>query len=175
MLDQLFRGSLLEEEQQPQVEEMQLVEQVKQVVEVGEVHQQPKLEVEEMGWISPAEAEGIVQPKKEEEEIYTFEVDDQNNLELLNPEQQDTLQNALRRTGLTSTPSPWRTHSPLKTLLSPQPPPQQPPRTFSMLAPPRTMTPTGCQKKNSSSPAPPGQEGHHVRGNHPSDLFRRRP
>merc|ERR1712079_887540 len=66
MLDQLFRGSLLEEEQQ--VEEMQLVEQVEQV------HQQPKQEVEEMRWISPAEAEGIVQPKKEEEEeIYTFE------------------------------------------------------------------------------------------------------
>merc|ERR1712004_593957 len=55
MLDQLFRGSLLEEEQQ--VEEMQLVEQ---------------------------------------EEIYTFEVDDQNNLELLNPEQQDMVQNALQ-------------------------------------------------------------------------------
>merc|ERR1712186_173085 len=76
MLDQLFHGSMLEEEQQPQVEEMQLVEQVEQV------HQQPKQEVEEMRWISPAEAEGIVQPKKEGEEIYTFEVDDQNNLEL---------------------------------------------------------------------------------------------
>merc|ERR1711870_6973 len=54
-----------------------------------------------MRWISPAEAEGIVQPKKEEEEeIYTFEVDDQNNLELLNPEQQDTLQNALQENGI---------------------------------------------------------------------------
>merc|ERR1712223_1483696 len=97
MLDQLFHGSLQEEEQQPQVqqvEEMQLVEQL------GEVHQLPKLEVEEMRWISPAEAEGIVQPKKEEEEIYTFEVDDQNNLELLNPEQQDTLQNALQENGI---------------------------------------------------------------------------
>merc|ERR1712038_1647727 len=98
MLDQLFRGSLLEKEQQ--VEEMQLVEQVEEVEQVGEVHQQPKQEVEEMRWISPAEAEGIVQPKKEEEEIYTFEVDDQNNLELLNPEQQDTLQNALQETGI---------------------------------------------------------------------------
>jgi len=98
MLDQLFHGSLLEEEQQPQVEEMQLVEQVME--QVGEVHQQPKQEVEEMRWISPAEAEGIVQPKKEGEEIYTFEVDDQNNLELLNPEQQDTLQNALQENGI---------------------------------------------------------------------------
>jgi len=92
MLDQLFHGSLLEKEQQ--VEEMQLVEQV------GEVHQQPKQEVEEMRWISPAEAEGIVQPKKEGEEIYTFEVDDQNNLELLNREQQDALQCALQETGI---------------------------------------------------------------------------
>merc|ERR1712223_1432713 len=82
----------------PQVEEMQLVEQVME--QVGEVQQQPKLEVEEMRWISPAEAEGIVQPKKEGEEIYTFEVDDQNNLELLNPEQQDTLQNALQENGI---------------------------------------------------------------------------
>merc|ERR1712012_1046704 len=81
MLDQLFHGSLQEEEQQPQVEEMQLAEQ-------------------EMRWISPAEAEGIVQPKKEGEEIYTFEVDDQNNLELLNPEQQDMVQNALRENGI---------------------------------------------------------------------------
>merc|ERR1712004_152618 len=97
-LDQLFRGSLLEKEQQ--VEEMQLVEQVEEVEQVGEVHQQPKQEVEEMRWISPAEAEGIVQPKKEEEEIYTFGVDDQNNLELLNPEQQDTLQNALQENGI---------------------------------------------------------------------------
>jgi len=94
MLDQLFHGSLQEEEQQPQVEEMQLVEQLEQV------HQQPKLEVEEMRWISPAEAEGIVQPKKEGEEIYTFEVDDQNNLELLNREQQDALQCALQETGI---------------------------------------------------------------------------
>merc|ERR1719270_315417 len=93
MLDQLFHGSLVEEEQQPQVEEMQLVEQV------GEVHQQPKQEVEDMRWISPAEAEGIIQPKKEEE-IYTFEVDDQNNLELLNPEQQDMVRNALQETGI---------------------------------------------------------------------------
>jgi len=53
-----------------------------------------------MRWISPAEAEGIVQPKKEVEEIYTFGVDDQNNLELLNPEQQDTLQNALQENGI---------------------------------------------------------------------------
>merc|ERR1719150_3034550 len=98
MLDQLFRGSLLEEEQQPQVEEVHLVEQVME--QVGEVHQQPKQEVEEMRWISPAEAEGIVQPKTEGEEIYTFEVDDQNNLELLNPEQQDTLQNALQENGI---------------------------------------------------------------------------
>jgi len=94
MLDQLFHGSLQEEEQQPQVEEMQLVEQLEQV------HQQPKLEVEEMRWISPAEAEGIVQPKKEGEEIYTFEVDGQNNLELLNPEQQDMVQNALQENGI---------------------------------------------------------------------------
>ena len=94
MLDQLFHGSLQEEEQQPQVEEMQLVEQLEQV------HQQPKLEVEEMRWISPAEAEGIVQPKKEGEEIYTFEVDNQNNLELLNREQQDALQCALQETGI---------------------------------------------------------------------------
>merc|ERR1712004_837468 len=98
MLDQLFHGSLLEEEHQPQVEEMQLVEQVME--QVGEVHQLPKQEVEEMRWISPAEAEGIVQPTKEEEEIYTFGVDDQNNLELLNPEQQDTLQNALQENGI---------------------------------------------------------------------------
>jgi len=97
MLDQLFHGSMLEEEQQPQVEEMQLVGEVEQV---EQVHQQPKLEVEEMRWISPAEAEGIAQPKKEEEEIYTFEVDDHNNLELLNPEQQDTLQNALQENGI---------------------------------------------------------------------------
>merc|ERR1719328_773635 len=94
MLDQLFHGSLQEEEQQPQVEEMQLVEQLEQV------HQQPKLEVDEMRWISPAEAEGIVQPKKEGEEIYTFEVDEQNNLELLNREQQDALQCALQETGI---------------------------------------------------------------------------
>merc|ERR1719323_1325423 len=93
MLDQLFHGSF----QEQQVEEMQLVEQVEQV---GEVHQQPKQEVEEMRWISPAEAEGIVQPKKEGEEIYTFEVDDQNNLELLNPEQQDMVQNALQENGI---------------------------------------------------------------------------
>merc|ERR1719422_1041282 len=93
MLDQLFHGSF----QEQQVEEMQLVEEVEQV---GEVHQQPKQEVEEMRWISPAEAEGIVQPKKEEEEIYTFEVDDQNNLELLNREQQDALQCALQETGI---------------------------------------------------------------------------
>merc|ERR1719150_1680702 len=98
MLDQLFHGSMLEEEQQPQVEEMQLVEQVME--QVGEVQQQPKLEVEEMRWISPAEAEGIVQPKKEGEEIYTFEVDDQNNLELLNPEQHDMVRNALQQTGI---------------------------------------------------------------------------
>merc|ERR1712004_784936 len=97
-LDQLFRGSLLEKEQQ--VEEMQLVEQVEEVEQVGEVHQQPKQEVEEMRWISPAEAEGIVQPKKEEEEIYTFGVDSQNNLELLNREQQDALQCALQETGI---------------------------------------------------------------------------
>merc|ERR1712088_436272 len=58
---------------------MQLVEQVGEVEQEGEVHQQPK---------------------KEEEEIYTFEVDDQNNLELLNPEQQDTLQNALQENGI---------------------------------------------------------------------------
>merc|ERR1712223_805595 len=82
----------------PQVEEMQLVEQVME--QAGEVDQQPKQEVEEMRWISPAEAEGIVQPKKEEEEIYTFEVDDQNNLELLNPEQQDMVQNALQENGI---------------------------------------------------------------------------
>merc|ERR1719273_1921646 len=50
-------------------------------------------------WISPAEAEGIIQPKKEEE-IYTFEVDDQNNLELLNPEQHDMVRNALQETGI---------------------------------------------------------------------------
>merc|ERR1712004_879698 len=56
MLDQLFHGSMLEEEQQ--VEEMQVVEQVGEHVE--QVHQQPKQEVEEMRWISPAEAEGIV-------------------------------------------------------------------------------------------------------------------
>merc|ERR1712004_202847 len=85
---------LLEEEQR--VEEMHLVEQVEQV---EQVHQQPKHGVEEMRWISPAEAEGIVQPKKEVEEIYTFGVDDQNNLELLNPEQQDTLQNDLLNVG----------------------------------------------------------------------------
>merc|ERR1712004_742567 len=84
----------LVEQVMEQVEEMQLVEQV------GEVHQQPKQEVEEMRWISPAEAEGIVQPKKEGEEIYTFEVDDQNNLELLNPEQQDMVQNALQENGI---------------------------------------------------------------------------
>merc|ERR1719270_1583609 len=53
-----------------------------------------------MRWISPAEAEGIVQPKKEGEEIYTFGVDDQNNLELLNPEQQDMVQNALQENGI---------------------------------------------------------------------------
>jgi len=94
MLDQLFHGSMLEEEQQPQVEEMQVMEQV------GEVQQLPKQEVEEMRWISPAEAEGIVQPKKEGEEIYTFEVDDQNNLELLNPEQHDMVRNALQQTGI---------------------------------------------------------------------------
>merc|ERR1711963_970813 len=73
MLDQLFHGSL-QEEQQPQVEEMQLVEQVGE-----QVHQQPK---------------------QEEEEIYTFGVDDQNNLELLNREQQDALQCALQETGI---------------------------------------------------------------------------
>merc|ERR1712190_630230 len=51
MLDQLFHGSMLDEEQQPQVEEMQLVEQVMEQVgeveQVVEVHQQPKMEVEE--------------------------------------------------------------------------------------------------------------------------------
>merc|ERR1712115_502988 len=40
------------------------------------------------------------QPKKEEEEIYTFGVDSQNNLELLNREQQDALQCALQETGI---------------------------------------------------------------------------
>jgi len=78
-----------EHEQGQQVEEMQL--QVDQV-------QQPKEEVEEMRCIAPAEAEGIVQPK---EEIYTFGVGDQNQLEFLNLEQKDALKNVLEDSGIT--------------------------------------------------------------------------
>merc|ERR1711974_477117 len=65
-------------------------------VQVEEV-QQPKEEVEEMRCIAPAEAEGIVKPKEEfdVEEIYTFGVGDQNQLEFLNLEQKDALKNVL--------------------------------------------------------------------------------
>merc|ERR1712110_851225 len=57
--------------------------------------------VEDMRCIAPAEAEGIVQPKKEseagEEEIYTFGVGEQNVLEFL---QKDTLKTVLEETGI---------------------------------------------------------------------------
>merc|ERR1719210_1763443 len=120
MLDQLFHGSLQEEEQQPQVEEMQLVEQLEQV------HQQPKLEVEEMRWISPAEAEGIVQPKKEGGRSTRLKLTTKTTSSFSILSNRTWSRTPFRRTGLTSAPCPWRTHSPLETksLLSPQPLPQ---------------------------------------------------
>merc|ERR1719430_1314859 len=73
-------------------------------VQVDQV-QQTKEEVEDMRCIAPAEAEGIVQPKKESEfeEIYTFGVGDQNQLEFLNLEQKDALSSALKDSGITDT------------------------------------------------------------------------
>lgn len=101
MHDQLFNGS---EDIIPEVELHQEHEEVQQVEEmqlqVDQV-QQPKEEVEDMRCIAPAEAEGIVQPKKEskadEEEIYTFGVGEQNVLEFL---QKDTLKTVLEETGI---------------------------------------------------------------------------
>jgi len=102
MHDQLFHCSedfIPEEELHQEHEQVQQMEEVQQVDQV----QQPKEEVEEMRCIAPAEAEGIVQPKKESvvEEIYTFGVGDQNQLEFLNLEQKDTLKNVLEETGIT--------------------------------------------------------------------------
>jgi len=102
MHDQLFHCSedfLPEEELHQEHEQVQQMEEVQQV----DQEQQPKEEVEEMRCIAPAEAEGIVQPKKESdvEEIYTFGVGDQNQLEFLNLEQKDTLKNVLEETGIT--------------------------------------------------------------------------
>merc|ERR1712192_118377 len=98
MHDQLFHCSedFLPEEELHQEQEHEQVQQMEEV-------QQPKEEVEEMRCIAPAEAEGIVQPKKESdvEEIYTFGVGDQNQLEFLNLEQKDTLKNVLEETGIT--------------------------------------------------------------------------
>merc|ERR1712018_112407 len=80
-------------------EEVQQVEDMQ--VAVDQV-QQPKEEVEDMRCIAPHEAEGI-QPKKEPgfEEIYTFEVGEQNQLEFLNLEQKDALSSVLQDSGIT--------------------------------------------------------------------------
>merc|ERR1712158_262171 len=103
MHDQLFNGSedfIPEEELHHEQKEAQEVEKMQ--LQVDQV-QQTKEEVEDMRCIAPAEAEGIVQPKKESEfeEIYTFGVGDQNQLEFLNLEQKDTLKNVLEETGIT--------------------------------------------------------------------------
>jgi len=101
MHDQLFNGSedfIPEEELHQEHEEVQQVEEMQ--LQVDQV-QQPKEEVEDMRCIAPAEAEGIVHPKKSEaakEEIYTFGVGDQNVLEFL---QKDTLKTVLEETGIT--------------------------------------------------------------------------
>jgi len=98
MHDQLFHCSedFIPEEELPQEhEQVQQVEEMQ--LQVDQV-QQPKEEVEEMRCIAPAEAEGIVQPK---EEIYTFGVGDQNQLEFLNLEQKDALKNVLEDSGIT--------------------------------------------------------------------------
>jgi len=102
MHDQLFHCSedfIPEEELHQEHEQVQQVEEMQ--VQVDQV-QQPKEEVEEMRCIAPAEAEGIVQPKKESdvEEIYTFGVGDQNQLEFLNLEQKDALENVLADSGI---------------------------------------------------------------------------
>jgi len=103
MHDQLFHCSevfIPEEELHQEHEPVQQVEDMQ--VQVEEV-QQPKEEVEEMRCIAPAEAEGIVKPKEESnvEEIYTFGVGDQNQLEFLNLEQKDALKNVLEDSGIT--------------------------------------------------------------------------
>jgi len=102
MHDQLFHCSedfIPEEELHQEHEQVQQVEEMQ--VQVDQV-QQPKEEVEEMRCIAPAEAEGIVQPKRESdvEEIYTFGVGDQNQLEFLNLEQKDALENVLADSGI---------------------------------------------------------------------------
>ena len=102
MHDQLFHCSedfIPEEELHQEHEQVQEVEEMQ--VQVDQV-QQPKEEVEEMRCIAPAEAEGIVQPKRESdvEEIYTFGVGDQNQLEFLNLEQKDALENVLADSGI---------------------------------------------------------------------------
>jgi len=102
MHDQLFNGSedfIPEEELHQEHEKVQQVEEMQLQVDQA---QQPKEEVDDMRCIAPAEAEGIVQPKKESEaaaeEIYTFGVGDQNVLEFL---QKDTLKTVLEETGIT--------------------------------------------------------------------------
>jgi len=105
MHDQLFNGSedfIPEEELHHEQKEAQEVEEMQ--LQVDQV-QQTKEEVEDMRCIAPAEAEGIVQPKKESEfeEIYTFGVGDQNQLEFLNLEQKDALSSALKDSGITDT------------------------------------------------------------------------
>jgi len=96
---QLFNGCVPDEEGRQEQEEVQQVEDMQ--VAVDQV-QQPKEEVEDMRCIAPHEAEGI-QPKQEPgfEEIYTFEVGEQNQLEFLNLEQKDALSSVLQDSGIT--------------------------------------------------------------------------
>jgi len=102
MHDQLFNGSddfIPEEELHQEHEEVQQVEEMQ--VQVNQM-QQPKEEMEDMRCIAPHEAEGI-QPKNESglEEIYTFGVGEQNQLEFLNLEQKDALSSVLQDSGIT--------------------------------------------------------------------------
>jgi len=102
MHDQLFNGSddfIPEEELHQEHEEVQQVEEMQ--VQVDQM-QQPKEEMEDMRCIAPHEAEGI-QPKNESglEEIYTFGVGEQNQLEFLNLEQKDALSSVLQDSGIT--------------------------------------------------------------------------
>jgi len=102
MHDQLFNGPedfIPEEELHQEHEEVQQVEEMQ--VHVDQM-QQPKEEMEDMRCIAPHEAEGI-QPKNESglEEIYTFGVGEQNQLEFLNLEQKDALSSVLQDSGIT--------------------------------------------------------------------------
>merc|ERR1711944_274659 len=101
MHDQLFNGpeDFIPEELHQEHEEVEQVEEMQ--VHVDQM-QQPKEEMEDMRCIAPHEAEGI-QPKNESgfEEIYTFGVGEQNQLEFLNLEQKDTLSSVLQDSGIT--------------------------------------------------------------------------